>query len=568
MKQVDQFISDIMTSRKKQFCLFFIILVLFSLLTAYRDEPIYRGVDFHFHFRRFISLINALRDGTFPTYIDYNAINGYGYLSNTFYPDFILIPFAFIGLISSPLFGYKFAIFTSSILCGFFTYRAVDKIFKNSLAASLAGILYTFCNYRLYDYFHRSSLGELFTFAFVPIVILGLYYIIEGDYKRKWYVIAIGFSLIIFSHVISSLLMAITVIVILVICCKKLVKEPKRILYLALAGLATIILTSYSLFPMLEQMQSDTFNYNVSNWYPVDKYQLSIYWIICGMTTGPTYENLFDPPKIGLLLTLGICLCIFVQKKKSKELKLANIAVIVGFVLLLMISELFPWTIFPFSKLSFIQFPWRLFQFISFFFAIAGAYYLSQISLSDKRIFALFLGFVIYAGFVIVSESKIYKETVDLPAFAYLDTAEPSIKNNYLGTGKEYLPESVSIETLYEKGDIITSRGNNSVISNINRNGGILNFDISTNGSDNIELPLIYYKGYEVRIDGTELPVNKSNNGLVTVSVGQSGRVEAYYAGTVVQKVSFYITIAGILLLCIYIYLAKRRRKNMKIAIG
>ena len=552
MERISRYINSLATDAKKCFWLFFVVLVLLCLLVTVCNDPINRGVDFHFHFRRFVSLINALKDGNFPAYIDYNALNGYGYLSNAFYPDLVLVPFSLIGLIAPPLFAYKFALFTMSILCGVITYKVIITIFKSPVAASVAGLLYTFCSYRLFDYFHRSSLGELFTFTFVPIVLLGLYHIIRGDH-RKWYIIAIGFSLMIYSHAIYSLLMFITVIVLLLINYKPLIKEPKRLFWLTIAGVVTLIITSYYLLPMIEQMQSGVFRYSES-WQTADKNGLSPHWIIAGMTTGPNYLYTFEPPRIGLLLTLVIALRIFVRGK-TELLKMADRGVIAGFILLFISSSLFPWGIFPFNKLNFIQFPWRLLEFISFLFAVSGAYYLSQLNIPVKRIFIISFVLVAYTSYLIVNDSKVYNE---MP-FPHLHSVEPSLENHYLGSGREYLPMKVkSAEELEERGTIFSP----NCAVNIKRNKGKLTFDTTMECNGIVELPLIYYKGYKATLGDADIPVSESENGLAQITVNQSGGVEVYYKGTAVQHISFWVSIAAMLALGIYIFLTKRIRNE------
>lgn len=562
MEQIESLIYKITATKNRRFWLFFGVLIILSLLVAYSVEPVSRGVDFHFHYRRFIALINALRDGNIVSYLDYNAVAGYGYMSNTFYPDFVLIPSALIGLITGPLFAYQFTLFATSILCGYFTYRTVNIIFRSALAGYVAGILYTFCNYRLFDYIHRSSLGELITFVFVPIVILGLYYIIHGNYK-KWYVITIGFSLIIFSHAISSLLMFITLLVILLFNIKRLAKEPVRLAYLAIAGVATVLITSCYLFPMIEQMQSNEFYYAIP-WQTADGNQLSLHWIISGMTTGPIYPNLFEPPKLGLLLTLIIALRLFVREKQE-PLKIADRMVLAGFVLIIITSTLFPWSLSPFNKLNFIQFPWRLFEFVSFLFAVAGGYYLSQIRLSRKNVLIFSLAFTGYIAFLVVSDSKVYHDK----KFEHLHSIEPNIENHYLGSGKEYLPLRIdSVQLLYERGDIVISENGGTAISEIKRDKGKLTFDISATQADKLELPLIYYLGYSASLNGKDIAVEQSDNGLIQIPVDQSGRVETYYKGTIVQWLSFGLTIVSIFAFCVYIYISKKKRKKILIALG
>lgn len=63
-------------------------------------------------------------------------------------------------------------------------------------------------------------------------------------------------------------------------------------------------------------------------------------------------------------------------------------------------------------------------------------------------------------------------------------------------------------------------------------------------------------------INNQDIDITESSNGLVSINVKQSGRVEVWYAGTPVQKVSWYITLIGSLGLCVYIYLFNRKNKK------
>ena len=88
---------------------------------------------------------------------------------------------------------------------------------------------------------------------------------------------------------------------------------------------------------------------------------------------------------------------------------------------------------------------------------------------------------------------------------------------------------------------------------------GITSFDISINSNEVTELPLIYYKGYTATLNDKEVPVKESENGLVQLPVEQSGHIQVYYGGTVIQKISYFITLAGIFATCIYIFLQRRK---------
>lgn len=558
MLQTNNIIHRISTDKRFIFCLFMVVLLLLSAFMSYSYSPLYGGHDSYFHFRRFNALISALNDGTFPSYIDYDAMFGYGYLTKAFYSDLLLVPFAAMALFTSPVFAYQFMIFTMTVLCGIFTYMAVNRIYKNPLAALMTAILYTFCIYKLLDTFQRGAIGEAFSFTFVPIIFWGLYEIVKGDY-RKWYILTIGYSLMIFTHLLSSVLMFITMIIILIICYKPLIKEPKRMIYLIIAGLASLLILAYYLYPMLEQMLSNTFYYQSKTIMssPHDA-RLSNLSIIQGLFSGIVQSRQLFLPGIGFMLTCTVALRVFV-KGKSTALRSVDIGVIIGLFYIVATSFLFPWNIFPFNKLNFIQFPWRLYEFVSFFFALAGGYYLSQLLKTNKQKIIGVCMIVLGSMLVIVNDANYYLSDRSF----YNIHAEPNDLNRYHLGGFEYLPAKVPhSEYFLDRGDSIWISNSNLIVNNLHRDKNITSLDIKTGEKGQLELPLIYYKGYKAMINNQDIDITESSNGLVSINVKQSGRVEVWYAGTPVQKVSWYITLIGSLGLCVYIYLFNRKNKK------
>lgn len=566
MDYIERAINKIAENKKSHFWLFSVILLLLTSMMMYLYSPLYSGHDFHFHLLRLQSLMNALSEGSFfPRYVDYTAAGGYGYLTSVFYPDVILIPFALIGNLTTALFAYQALIFTITILCGLFTYKTVNTIYKNPLAAAISALLYTFCIYRLLDLYNRAALGEVISFTFVPLIFLGLYYIIRGNYK-KWYVLSIGFSLMIFTHLISSVLMFITLIIFLVIYNKSLREEPKRFGYLVLSGIVTLLLTAYYIYPMLEQMMSNTFYYETGNTSEQLKKSASEpHWVIWGMFTGIVHPKQIFVPGIGVLLTIPIILRLFVYEK-SQQLKSTDILLIVGLVYVFAVSSLFPWGYFPFKHLNFIQLPWRLYEFASFFLAVSGGYYVASLLKTRKR---LLVGMCVFISLIVInlfSDSTLYKETRN--GSPVDDT--PAFENRYHLGGLEYFPDKLpsldhdpKLSFIHMRGDTVISTDNANIdIYNFQRNKGITSFDLKADAPTVLELPLIYYKGYIASLDNENISVSESSKGLLQVRTNTSGNVRIYYGGTSVQKVSWVISIMSILGLCVYI-LFERKRNNV-----
>lgn len=563
MNYIDNILNKVITSKNGIFYLFFFVLVLLTLLMMYFYSPLLPGHDFHFHLLRFQALMNALADGNFyPSYVDYHSAAGYGYFTKAFYSDVILIPFAIVGCFTSLLFGYQLLIFTITILCGLFTYKAVNSILKNPLAAMFAALLYTFCVYRLLDVYNRSALGEAISFTFVPLVFLGLYHVIKGDY-RKWYILSIGFSLMIFTHLISSVLLFLTILLFLLIYNKYLRQEPQRLGYLVLSGFVTVLITAYYIFPMLEQMLSNSFYYETRDISkPVEYGAYKFHWTIWGMFTGIVQPRQIFIPGVGILLTISVLLRLFIYEK-SKELKLMDTLSIVGLIYIFATSSLFPWGYFPFTLLDFIQLPWRLYEFASFFLAIAGGYYLAVLLKTNKRRLIGLCGIVGLIVVMLVSESILYKETRNVMPLHL----EPTSNNDYLLSGLEYFPDKfASVAYIQQRGDTIISNNPAVVSTNLVRAKGVTQFDVETNTSAILELPLTYYKGYQAQTSsGSYLPISESENGLVQIEVDQSGQIEVYYGGTWVQKVGWFVSILSILSLCLFIFYQKKSEKLKQI---
>lgn len=561
MSMIDKAKQFLCTNKNAKFSLFLLALVLLSLLMILIYGPTYNhpGYDYYFHLKRFEALITALREGSFPFYIDHNAALGYGYLSKVFYSDIILIPFALLGLLIGAASAFEVMLFTMTILCGIFMYVAIKGIYKNSFVASLSALLYTFSVYRLFDIYNRGALGEVFAFTFLPIVFLGLYHIIRGDYK-KWYIIAIGFSLLIFSHVISTVLTFLTVVVILLIYSKFLIKEPKRFYFLVVAGIVTIAITSSYIFPLFEQIQSNTFRYENDDWSLPSRTKLPLEYWLWSLFCGFIYPKNIGIVGLGILLSVGILLRFFV-KEKSSVLKSVDIGVIIGLVYIIATSAVFPWGRFPFTLLSFIQYPTRLYLFVTFFFSVAVAYYLSVIFKDSKD--KIVVVSIILIGITICMHSNQYKY---MHTTYINDTNEvPSPGNFFYLNGAEYVPEKASSAYfILEKGDSVRSLSGIAGIIDHKRERGVSKLNVATLASDSLELPLFYYKGYSATLNDENIAYTQSEYGLMQILIDKSGEVKVFYKGTTIQKISFFITIISIFVLCFYIVNQNRKNKQFK----
>ena len=557
MQKFNKLISFIVAKKKFHFSLFLLLIVALTLAMMYLYRPICVLTDPYFHHNRLLVLMQALTNGEFPFYMDYNSINAYGYFSKAFYSDLFIIPYALIGNLTNIHFAYNSYVFTTTVFAAISMYWAIKRIYKSVFYASVVGILYTFSAYRIYELYYHTAVAEIISFIFLPIVLVGFYEIVKGNYK-KWYILGLGYSAIIMTHTITVVLLSLTALVFLIYYYKSFLEDKKRVFYLLLAGFVSIVLSAYYLFPMLEQMFSNSFYYQTKPFVDIKYTRSMLSNIFAGMTNNLSNMNHSDfTPKIGGLLTVLVCLRLFVRDK-SRKIRFLDLGVVLGLVYVFSNAYFFPWTEFPFNKLAFIQFPWRLLKYTTFFFSLAGGFYLYKLLKSDTRKIIAIASLAVLLIFTFRFDSNDYRDMIcvnDEPI-----TEQSIAYDAYIGGG-EYLPSLMPSRGYpNERGSVIINRSNNLSTDEYIKNGKFFIFQADSTLLGDIELPLTYYKGYMAMVNDNKIEINQSENGLINLLVDKKGRVEVYYAGTITQKISPYISILGILLLCVYIYLVNRRK--------
>lgn len=552
-------IGKIINKEKSHFWIFVVILILTTIFTMYRFsvfDLVSVGHDASFHYNRFISLSKAITNGNFPVYIDYEAIHNYGYATNLFYPNFTLIPFAFIGKYTGYVIAYQLMCFTYTILTGLFTYLCVNKIFKDKLASYISAILYTFCIYRLQDYFERSAIAETITFTFLPLIFYGLHEIIRGNYK-KWYILSIGYSLFVLTHILSTILVSILIILYIAISFRHLIKEPVRLYYITISMAISILLSAYFIFPFLEQIISDSFNFEIFTSFPFSRVSSNDLFKVF-FSLGK--EKVFLPV-IGITVSLPI-ICRFILTQKGNTIRYIDYLTIGGLILTLYTFDFLPQFFYNNYIFSRIQYLFRIYEFSSFILAITGSYYLSKvIRFNSKNIIIIPIFFFLILTSIYISSWNINKYA----KYGIVNLPERSLDNNFFlgyADNLEYLPIGVTTTSLEKRGEAIKKRDTDTSIKKIERSQGKIEFNISLITKDIIELPLTYYKGYAASINNTNIEVLKSKNGLIEVPVNELGKVIVKFTGTYLQKYSIYITLISSILLSIYIIIQNRKQRK------
>lgn len=531
---------------------FLTILIAFS---PYIRQDLIVGSDYPFHLARIETLAQNLSYGLFPNKVHVDLCYGYGYGVGFFYPDFFLYIPAIFMLLGFSL-EVAFKLFAGILLSAIFLsmFYCVYRLTYDRYAALAAAAVFLFSNQVLGSFYYSFTLGTSTALIFIPLAICGMYLFLAQD-ENPW-ILGLGFTGLLYSHVLSTFLAVIICFILLLIYFKKLFRTPRKIGLLLVTVLSVSALTASFWLPMLEQLFAQTFRLS-EPWTWVDDNVLLL-------------SRLIHTEGFGWTLTILVLLSGFhvicpptpdssahLSDQQTASKKGLRTFYCFGLILyLLPVCGKF-WQIFR-PMFKFLQFPNRLLvpAAVLMIFA-AGILFSSTItSKHQKRIVSmLLLAVALYTGMNYIGDS--FEMTEDFGGrILYHEIAG-------LGAGEEYLPIETTRDNLTTPNLAFSELGGAISGTRINE---VFLFPASPE-SDYYDVPFVWYKGYRACTDsGMQLETVKNpENGLVRVltdSLEQPTTISVYYSGTTLSKISCTISIFSFLILlgCAVLYLRKCRK--------
>lgn len=187
-----------------------------SILILYLfNDSIFLGGDMLFHKARIEGLALAFKNYDLNPKINYSFLNGLGYASSTFYSDIFFIIPALLSLIgfttSQSYIAFIFLLTFATFYISYYSRVIIDPTSSTNRRNSIIfSIFYTLAANRLIDVYFHAAIGQTLAFVFYPLVLSGIYNIIYKD-ESKWYLLTIGMTCLLLSHVISTLLMVLLI---------------------------------------------------------------------------------------------------------------------------------------------------------------------------------------------------------------------------------------------------------------------------------------------------------------------------------------------------------------------
>lgn len=557
------------------------ILVIISLFPLYMPGFLYTH-DGIIHLYRTVGAYENIKNFDIFNRISFNMINGDGYGWGIFYPPLsAVVPAIFMCFGLSLFTAQKLFLVLFSILAGIFSYKLFKELFKDNFVSLCCSVLYILAPYKINQIIIRGAMGEVALFTFLPLVVLGIIKILKKDYKYKYYFI-FGACGIVYSHTISTIYTAIfgCLLIILGFLLKRYNLFNKKTIWEFIKAICIILLISLPiLVPMLQHKTLDIYKISdttadVAN-RVVHPGQL-IGGSIESSDVGDT-EYYSDEKEmnymIGLTSIIILTLIPFFYKSIKEKGEIKDIVLWGTLLLISIIMMVIPNIWNKIEILDVIQYPWRLLNFAVLFITILSGYVLKEILQVDNKysILLFIIAFSMIFVFMIGSKARFAKSLQN-----DFDFYDQCLDENddfgsiafAIGYGHEYLPKVTSTNDLIEKGSNIDILHGDAKISNISNNKNVLRFDLE-NLSDNtvIELPRVYYLGYNVTINNECVDYTMSEKGFVQVNIKgtQTCNIEVKYLGTKLYKVIDVTAIITLILYTVYIVALKDLKFKRKI---
>ena len=535
--------------KKKKYTNQTIILISFlismvSILPMFFFRDKLYGDDIVFHINRLLSL-----DTVWKSPINFTTNGGTGQLINTFYPWLTYYPIFIIYKLTQSVFvawmSFQFLVRFVTCLLSFYGLRLLKYSDKQ---VTIFSTFYLFSGYFLHNSYYRAAVGETLAMIFLPLVFVGVRLITFGDYK-KWWILTLGMLGLVYSHVLSVLLASVGIFFAVVTSFWIWDNKKERVLGFLKATLVTLSMSLAFFVPMIEQFKYVTLRTTFKPLLSKTALSLADNWELI-------LKSDLRTPSVNLLYLLGLVLSLILTKRFVKVGE-ARIYLFISLILAFLTLKSFPWQFLQASPVSNLQFPWRLWSFALLFFSLALANILENISIKASTILVL-LGLCLNMFQIVTVQDKMTKAKNILPSDTKV-TKEMLAKGTYKNINGDYTNKEVPFKFVFDKHLFLDTQ---EIESAIKQSPNELSLKVTNNSQVEkvLSLPVFYYKGQEVTIDGKPATTYLSNEKNPTNLVLPPGKhhVVLTYSYTPVAKLTMSVSAISFLAFIGYLYRVKK----------
>ncbi len=541
------------------------------------------GHDTAFHLARINGIYEGLRTGQFPVRINPVQLEGYGNITGVMYPQlFLYIPAVLKFLNISSVVGLKLLYFGANVGTAFLSYYGVKNICREHRTALMAAVFYTVNPYRLVNIYVRGALGECLAMVFLPLVFWGIWEILWNR-RERWYLLMIGMTGVLSSHILSLELYAVLILAELFwwLVSADRGQTAKRLLNLGMAALGVVVLNLYFLGPFLRFSGEGLHCYAVENQMETLTVDLMrvfepfARWDGEARALGMKYSMSVT---LGSVLLAGIvlfCARLLTREESGSRMKAGRHCLVLGSGFLLMTLWVAPWETLLHSEwlesvLRALQFPWRLLGVSAFLFSVVAAVAVTEWEKGFRRaawlcpimVAAALLSCGYFFGDVARqadTEDKLWAEGADYTDALYL--CRYSMPLEFYDEEYAHIicdeEEHMAWMSAREQGQQAVCGEPKSVVwQNYQKRGVSISADVAVaeEAGDSVRalFPLHYYPGYEVRIDGERVEVQERLSLVACDIPGGMHHIEVFYRGLSFFTACDLVSLGGLLCLALW----------------
>ena len=518
------------------FIVLYLILSYFFLYGQLRTNSLISNWDLQFHMNRYRGLSNVWKSP-----INFTTFDSVGLPVNIFYGWLTVYPiYFFYSLSDNMIFSYNLYLYLLTVITFLSCHYSFYSISRNTISSSIFSITYTFSMYRAVCIFYRGAIGEVVGLTIYPVLFLLVYKIIVQN-RNYWLSLSLVFSLLLYSHLISSLIAFcyIGLFYVIILFSKSTYKFDITKTMIK-AAISTLILSAAYLIPMIEQ---------IAKINPPAEVNLKNRALSISNTLNGAISLDFLSYSIGLIPIIFLILLIFYFKKMKSSDKCIYFVCIIS---LIMTTSIFPWEYFQKTPISTLQFPWRLFGIVSLFSCYLGCKYIIlplKNSIVKIVIFIIVIVFSVLTNFISINKFLENKDSI----FASNSTLTNENINEMSTTmfTFDYTPKNYEPYIGQIKNHEVT-QGNKSINYKKNITDSNYVIEIISTKEQVVSLPIYNYKGVNILLNGKSAENEKKDNALLNVKI-HSGLniIDVSYKYTKIAKISFFISIFWIVFLII-----------------
>lgn len=569
------------------------LIVLFAcvpLMTNY----LLSGQDLTFHLMRIEGLAEGLKQGQFPVKMQPVWLNDYGYPVSILYGDLFLYVPAVLRIIGFSLqASYKIYLVMIQIITAINTYLCCKEIAEDRKLGVVGCFLYVFATNRMTNIYYRAAVGEYTALAFLPLVFLGLFYLLgekertRAEQKKVFFLLVMGYTFMLESHMLSF---NIAIVFSIIYCLFHFKKFLQNFWFLVKTALITIGLNFVFLVPMADYMISHDMKVKfasqienmqehglfLSQLFQMFRFPVSLSGNVMNGVGGDMAIGIGLAYMLMLALFVWELCCCFWRKKKGLAnegmIQTESVRIFVIFLLCLVMScYFFPWHAIgkiPVlgSILTPYQFAWRFIGIATFLGVILTMYALKTLEkLTDRTIKVaaiVVLGTLTLIGSQYLMDNKVSDSTARTKV-----TSSASIYTAGAVANGEYLFVENSAMAIIDQQPVPVDETAVSIISYEKKNSRIsMECENLTDEVQQVKVSFLDYKGFVAtdKTTGEKLDTTCDEQHILTILLpaGYQGTVQVCFRQPWYWRVAEIVSLAVLIALFVYGWKGYRYEKR------